>query len=71
MVFRLKLSKALSLIHLHAGKLAMPVIKTAIRDVQIAANVFNFGPSLVFLDCLNDLFVCVPVLHFEISILLD
>jgi hypothetical protein len=25
----------------------------------------------MFLDCLNDLFVCVPLLHIEISILLD
>ena len=35
------------------------------------SNVFNFGSSLMFLDCLNDLFVCVPLLHIEISILLD
>ncbi len=27
--------------------------------------------SLMFLDCLNDLFVCVPLLHIEISIVLD
>ena len=65
------LSKVLSLVNLHARKLATPVIKSAIRDTRISANVFNLGPSLMFLDCLNDLFVCVPLLYIEISILLD